>query len=978
MSRPLRALARLVTALGLAVVLAGVPVAIVLGVGVPLPSLAGLRDAWSAQRVDADLVLRIGTLVFVALWAWFALTALAELWRVMAWKRGPVGARLAPVPPGPSGWIRSLVRFVAISSVTAGAVLSSVAGAVRPAAAAGHGPVARPAVAVALMSTEATASRNSGPVHFHVAAGRETPYSMASALGDPALRDRIIDLNIGRRAPDGGEWKGGVFPPGMEVLLPGEATVMTPFGPAHEVEPGDCYWDVADDHLTAVLEREPAPREVWDYTNELITFNSGLLGYDDPALVRPGDLVVLPAVEGAAITPAAPVEVEPVSPVVIAEPAPEVTAEPAPADADPAPVVTAQPTPSVPATSVPATSAAEDGPVVVVQEGGAVVPFLSGLGTATLLAAGGISVVEARRRRRLRTAEVGSRLAAPVPEHVQTERVLRSLGASERMARLDVALRAAAPSVASQGAVITAAVLGHAGDLRVLLRGAAAPVDPWWRLDLADDAWLLDAEIETTALAAAAGEGVHPCPGLVHLGVVADGDLFVDLEAVGVLAVDSPHATPILRAMAAALDISPFIEAARVRRRRRRPGREEARTDELESLDAALDAAAVTMGSTRALARGRSTFALRVGGVGGEAWEPALVVAAGSHDADALSAVAAAAQPSSGLGVAVEGVVPGRHGWTLRADGNEHVLQPLGLTVQPVGVSDADLAALHGLLAAQEAPLERVAPAVSLVRTDAAEPFVEPGWELLVRVFGQVEVVDRDGAPAPFERSKALELVAWLSQHRERPTRQAARTALWDLSVRDATFANVVSDARRAMARAVAPAEGEEWIARTLTEDLPLHEGVVSDAELVQRRVAHARGLRPLDAIETLRPAVDLLAGMPFAGTGYLWCDAEGLSSALSLLAVDAAGTMAEHCLTVGDTDGVFWATGQGLKVIGGHEALVELRMRAHARRGDLAGVRQEWESYERALAADTFLTPEPSAKMVNLRRELLAPSLAG
>ena len=131
MSRPLRALARLVTALGLAVVLAGVPMAIVLGVGVPLPSLAGLRDAWSAQRVDADLVLRIGTLVFVALWAWFALTALAELWRVMAWKRGPVGARLAPVPPGPSGWIRSLVRFVAISSVTAGAVLSSVAGAVR-------------------------------------------------------------------------------------------------------------------------------------------------------------------------------------------------------------------------------------------------------------------------------------------------------------------------------------------------------------------------------------------------------------------------------------------------------------------------------------------------------------------------------------------------------------------------------------------------------------------------------------------------------------------------------------------------------------------------------------------------------------------------------------------------------------------------------------------------------------------------------
>jgi hypothetical protein len=73
----------------------------------------------------------------------------------------------------------------------------------------------------------------------------------------------------------------------------------------------------------------------------------------------------------------------------------------------------------------------------------------------------------------------------------------------------------------------------------------------------------------------------------------------------------------------------------------------------------------------------------------------------------------------------------------------------------------------------------------------------------------------------------------------------------------------------------------------------------------------------------------------------------------------------------------VFWSTGQGLKVLSGHEELIALRMRAHARRGDLAGVRSEWESYERAIAADPWAAAEPAPKLIALRRELLAPSHA-
>jgi hypothetical protein len=91
------------------------------------------------------------------------------------------------------------------------------------------------------------------------------------------------------------------------------------------------------------------------------------------------------------------------------------------------------------------------------------------------------------------------------------------------------------------------------------------------------------------------------------------------------------------------------------------------------------------------------------------------------------------------------------------------------------------------------------------------------------------------------------------------------------------------------------------------------------------------------------------------------------------LLATTATAELAAHALWVGDTDLVFWATGQGLKGLPGHEELIGLRMRAHADAGDVSGVRQEWESYERVITADSWSDGEPAPKLLNLRRKLLA-----
>jgi hypothetical protein len=46
--------------------------------------------------------------------------------------------------------------------------------------------------------------------------------------------------------------------------------------------------------------------------------------------------------------------------------------------------------------------------------------------------------------------------------------------------------------------------------------------------------------------------------------------------------------------------------------------------------------------------------------------------------------------------------------------------------------------------------------------------------------------------------------------------------------------------------------------------------------------------------------------------------------------------------------------------------------MKAHAEAGDLSGVRQEWDAYERVIVADAWSDGEPAPKLLALRRELL------
>jgi hypothetical protein len=609
---------------------------------------------------------------------------------------------------------------------------------------------------------------------------------------------------------------------------------------------------------------------------------------------------------------------------------------------------------------------------------------------AVLFAGGALAAVNLRRRSRLRGAAAGDQLPRPSAEASAVESSLRSLSPLDRLVRLDVTVRAVAATLidgrAAPSVQVLAAIVHDDGRVDITLSADATPAPPFEAIS--PDWWRLSASVALHDVAPIACRAGLPSPALVHLGASEGGELFVDLEALGLLAIDADAdlADPIVRTVTASLCTSPFSGGVTLVTTGIDPQAlvERPLAEAVDSVDAALDLAAISIGSTTGFTSGgTSTFRLRSQGPS-EGWDPAVVLVGPSAQISAHEAadlVTLTATPGRGLAVLVGSPVPGAP-WRLEESEGMWTLQPLGMVVQPVQVTVDEVEAVRRLLQEAGRPTVAAAPDPLVMRRVAANspepvspPFREQRWSMVVRLLGPVAVEALDGTSAQFDKARSLELIAWLALHRERPSRSGARTALWETDVRDATFANVVSEARRALSRASAPPSDGEWLARSLGENLPLHDLVVTDADLLEARVSHARRQGSTDAIDTLRQGLEWVRGLPFAGTGYLWPDGDGITSRLVLLVTTAAAEMAQRCLDAGDIEGVFWATGKGLLVLPGHEELVGLRMRAHADRGDLSAVRLEWETYLRTLQADTWGDAEPAPKLVSLRHDLLGPS---
>jgi nucleoid-associated protein YgaU len=990
--------------------------------------LAGIGRAWFGDDAAATLARPIADdtvvdglirLSLCAAWVAIAVIAITTVFEVAHMIRH----RGLPMPSVRGmGWAQGIARFIAVGlivlipvSTPTPSIATALSGRVTGT---GSSITAQMPVATTLIDTRADLAEPPtndvttdapAPEATHVVRPGESVYSIAEGLAGTNARpvldiaDAIVDANLGATMGPGQRFTNPAYlevgwvlqiPAGLVTAPVDRPAEIAPNGETgvYTVQRGDTLWDIADEQLGDPT----AWPEIW--ADNAGHDMGGGHTFDDPDLILPGwELDV--SGDDQAESASAPTDVAP----VVAAPAPadveSIATEPPPAATTPVSTVSPILTNVIPgSTSTSTTSPSTTSTIPTAELGGdtAGVADLSAeapgapsplrMEHAALLAAGVLALVGVRRRQRLRAAMPRHRVPEPRPEAVETERRLRAVDAGERALRVDVACRAAAWSLIGTGAQIGWIEVTPEGDVGLRLSAPAGLPAPWAG---ADQDWRLAAGVPVELLSAGARQVGMPCVALAQLGVTATGaDLLIDVEACGTLAIEAPpdQAEDVVTALAAGLASSMYAEVAHLigvglpsaALLGHRNGHV------AESADSAMELARALVGTT--VDNERTSFELRSLRTGGEMWEPAVILIGGGEmpDGDEL--------PIGGHGIGlVVPVAPGElrhaatrlvgatHSWSLTGFGSAIDLTPVGLSHEDLVAIDAVLAEADSELQSIELDDVRWADDVHEQLEDSGPPdvaseFVPMTHRIVVGLLGGIEITDDEGNQGRFERSKTVELIAWLATHRDRATRTGARTALWELDVRDATFANVVSEARRGLARLVAPADGEEWVARTLTEQLPLHDAVVTDADLVDERLARARVQPPSQALVTLRPAVELIRDMPFAGTSYLWPDAEGITSNLVLLAITAAAEFAGHALSLGDTEGVFWATGRGLQVLPGHEELIGLRMRAHAHAGDLAGVRQEWESYERVLVADAWSDGEPAPKLLALRRELLSP----
>jgi hypothetical protein len=110
---------------------------------------------------------------------------------------------------------------------------------------------------------------------------------------------------------------------------------------------------------------------------------------------------------------------------------------------------------------------------------------------------------------------------------------------------------------------------------------------------------------------------------------------------------------------------------------------------------------------------------------------------------------------------------------------------------------------------------------------------------------------------------------------------------------------------------------------------------------------------------------------LPLSGADYAWADGEGITTSHVIKVVKAAVLLGEYAIENDDSELLFMATERGLRVLPGHEQLVSLRMRGHARGGNRTAIKYEWESYARAIASDSWAGAVPSSELEDLAREL-------
>ena len=272
--------------------------------------------------------------------------------------------------------------------------------------------------------------------------------------------------------------------------------------------------------------------------------------------------------------------------------------------------------------------------------------------------------------------------------------------------------------------------------------------------------------------------------------------------------------------------------------------------------------------------------------------------------------------------------------WSARFEEDDLWLEPIGLRLEPHGLSRPAVAAIGELTAAAQ-DVQGVATAMAPVmprrEPEPALPAPLAGpVDIEVQVMGTVDVL---GAETPLTSRRALDLVAYLAFHPEGATRDQLKAHVWppDEPPTESTLSNTVSRARKALGN---NDDGEPYLPRVSAEGIyRLRPEVGTDVGRFETLLSAARDSAGEEGRHQLLAAFELVRGTPFtSGTGdlYRWADF-GLRTQIECLVDTAAHELAERCLSAGDLAGARRAAVTSLRLVGVCEQCYRFRMLAAA-----------------------------------------------
>jgi hypothetical protein len=921
--------------------LAGVPTALVLLGGNPLPRELSWSAVLRALVTPVDGAVLVGLIAIIGWLAWmvFAVSVISELVAIASRQRIRISLPGLDAPQRfAAGLLISVITMISLPQ----AVQADPATERQPAVIAAplestksiRNPIESPTLptAAAPHSEHGDKSR-----HHHVVRAGDDLWSLAERYyGDGREWRRIAAANptILTGGPDKLQvgWRLAIPDLDHDGLDEGQRAITVRHG----------------DTLSSIAERELGATSRW---TEIFRANRDQLS--DPNELPIGVRLLLPKLKKPAATAKAKHHDQHRTRGTSAEPQQDTSrAEPsAPSARTPNPVESA---PEVPTSTAPQ---ADNSTV-----------WLAGVGG--LLAAGVTGGLAWRRRLQLQARRPGRRIIHPA---LASQAVEVALGSRQRplsLRTLDRATRAIAAHCMNSGIAPPPLQLALIGETEIELRMREACPGAPVGFTVRGRSWFLD-HSDVTYLSSVPGmsEAVRPWPALVTLGRDDHGRLVVgDLEALGLLELQADlglAAADLLAAMTVELSFSPWADEmiiTVVSSDHRLPealGKHNViHTTDCDSLLNRLEQRAALQREHRqheALTQHRIDPDLA------DPWAPDVVFVnqkLTTRQQERLYALTSVG-PRVTTAAVVAGPLPGAT-WSLRGDASSTeqrvILEPIGLPLSPQRLESTELTAVVDLIETTGSEDTTPAPWWSEVEVQPDPPpdnvtyldsrltwgtadtaeralimeaAMDPGRTVhhpTLQLLGPIELLGATGQVPQRAAKQCLEYCAWLLEN----PGKTAQTMVTALAVAEGTRRSNMSRLRSWLGSSP---DGDAYLPDAYTGRITLHPAVSSDWQRLQ--ILTSSGVNRASD-ESLRAALELVRGAPLADAAPgQWHWAEELRTDMISCVRDIGVELADRALLAGDLQTARWAASRALLAAPGDELLLAARIRTEHAAGN-------------------------------------------